>query len=96
MMGNTSNDEVIDYAIYLHDFLVPKNIKYYDDFERASTGESYPNQKSIEANQMTIAKEYILPMASTGNVRVIAFLCNKGYLKKTQALEYITSTRRTV
>ena len=93
MMGNTSNDEVIDYAIYLHDFLVPKNIKYYDDFERASTGESYPNQKSIEANQMTIAKEYILPMASTGNVRVIAFLCNKGYLKKTQALEYITQNK---
>jgi K+-sensing histidine kinase KdpD len=50
MVGKASNDEVLDYAIYLHDLLLPKNIKYYDDFQRASTGESYPNQKAIEEN----------------------------------------------
>lgn len=92
MVGKASNDEVLDYAIYLHDFLVPKNIKYYDDFQRASTGESYPNQKAIEEKQMAVVKEYILPMASEGNLKAISFLSGKGYWRSSQALNFISKS----
>lgn len=92
MVGKASNDEVLDYAIYLHDLLVPKNIKYYDDFQKASTGENYPNQKAIEEKQMTVVKEYILPMASEGNLKAISFLSGKGYWRSSQALNFISKS----
>lgn len=90
MVGNSSNEVVLEYAIYLHDFLFPKNVKYYDDFQRASTGESYPNQKIIEEKQMAVAKEYILPMASLGNLKAIAFLSGKGYWSSSKAYSSIS------
>ena len=90
MVGKDSNDKVLDYAIYLHDFLMPQNIKYYDDFQRASTGESYPNQKAIEEKQMAVVKEYILPMASAGDLKAISFLSGKGYWRISQALRFIS------
>jgi hypothetical protein len=92
LAGNSSNEAVLEYAIYLHDFLFPKNVKYYDDFQRASTGESYPNQKIIEEKQMAVAKEYILPMASLGNLKAIAFLSGKGYWSSSKAYSFISKS----
>jgi hypothetical protein len=90
MIGKVANDEVLDYAIYLHDYIMPKNIKYYDDFQRAATGENYPNQKAIEEKQTSVVNDYILPIATEGNIRAIGFLSGRGYWRNSQALNFIS------
>ena len=90
LMGKASEDIVLDYAIYLHDELKPKNIKYYNDFERAVSGESYPNQKLIEQKQLLVTKDYILPLANQGNLKAIGFLSREGYWKYSTAVNVIS------
>lgn len=80
MVVNASKEQVLEYAIYLH------------DFQRASTGENYSNQKVIEEKQIAVAKEYILPMASEGNLKAIAFLSGKGYLSSSKAYSFISKS----
>lgn len=85
MIGKVSEDTILDYAIYLHDFLYKKSTVYPFIFNQYRLPEK-SDEKHIE-----IVRNYILPKAKQGNFKAICFLTGRYYWQSSEALNYISS-----
>lgn len=94
MVSKNGKEEILNYAVYLHNYLVPINIKYYDEYQKQATGQNYPKEKKIKEEQRAIAQDIILPLALEGDVRAMAFLVRRGYWSSEQLMNVLPKTPR--
>lgn len=85
--SNSSTDETLEYAIYLHDFLYP---------ESSNVEISSEKLEKIGEKQIEIVKEFILPTAMEGNLKAISFLTGKKYLKSDEGLKLIANNNQNI